>query len=66
MAHIDDAQNSRRTLEEWLSRKPVICGRCGNTAPMGLTRIVEEPIERTGPVFYGQATVKEIRVCGNC
>lgn len=66
MAHIDDAQNARRILEEWLSSQPVICGRCGNTAEMGSTRIVEATIEREGRAYHGQATIKELRVCQSC
>lgn len=43
-----------------------ICGRCKGSVTYANTKIVSEPIPRTGPTYYGQCTRREMRVCVAC
>lgn len=43
-----------------------ICGRCKGSVTYANTKIVSEPILRTGPTYYGQCTRREMRVCVAC
>jgi len=50
---------------EWTYTK-TICADCRQPVTYANTKIRTEPIERTGPTYYGQCTRKEFRVCVSC
>lgn len=43
-----------------------ICHTCRKSVTYANTKIVSEPIPRTGPTYYGQCTRREYRVCVSC
>jgi hypothetical protein len=43
-----------------------ICHTCKKSVTYANTKIVSEPIPRTGPTYYGIATRREFRVCVAC
>lgn len=49
----------------WATYTTAICADCRAEVTYANSKIVSEPIPRTGPTYYGMATTRERRVCAH-